>query len=205
MLSRSARASARAPSARSAPSPMGFVARPRRATSDSRPTSPTAWAVAAPDHRPGYSDVLRSGAAWRCATRCVQKRLGVELASISVEIEADFDVVGMLSMEATARPGYSEVRYHVRVESSAAEADTSPGARRGRPPQSISRRVLGRDADEANRLDRSATGLTSSCHCNTGRTVRVGLGPRVLRRIDAGSYGRLRWRGSHPRRGSGRR
>ncbi len=50
-------------------------------------------------------------------------RLGVDLASVSVEIEADFDVVGMLSMEAAARPGYSEVRYHVRVESSAPEAD----------------------------------------------------------------------------------
>ena len=50
-------------------------------------------------------------------------RLGVDLASVSVEIEADFDVVGMLSMEAAVRPGYSEVRYHVRVESSAPEAD----------------------------------------------------------------------------------
>ena len=50
-------------------------------------------------------------------------RLGVDLASLSVEVEADFDVVGMLSMESTARPGYSEVRYHVRVESSAPEAD----------------------------------------------------------------------------------
>ena len=50
-------------------------------------------------------------------------RLGVDLATVSVEIEADFDVVGMLSMEAAARPGYSEVRYHVSVESSAPEAD----------------------------------------------------------------------------------
>ena len=50
-------------------------------------------------------------------------RLGVDLASLSVEVEADFDVVGMLSMESAARPGYSEVRYHVRVESSAPEAD----------------------------------------------------------------------------------
>jgi uncharacterized OsmC-like protein len=50
-------------------------------------------------------------------------RLGVDLATVSVEIEADFDVVGMLSMAAAVRPGYSEVRYHVRVESSAPEAD----------------------------------------------------------------------------------
>jgi uncharacterized OsmC-like protein len=50
-------------------------------------------------------------------------QLGVDLASLSVEIEADFDVIGMLSLESTARPGYSEVRYHVRIESSAPEAD----------------------------------------------------------------------------------
>ena len=50
-------------------------------------------------------------------------RLGVEMTSLSVEIEADFDVVGMLSTDSTARPGYSEVRYHVSVESSAPEAD----------------------------------------------------------------------------------
>ncbi len=50
-------------------------------------------------------------------------RLGVELTSVTVEIEADSDVAGMLSTEAPARPGYSEVRYHVSVESSAPEAD----------------------------------------------------------------------------------
>ena len=50
-------------------------------------------------------------------------RLGIDLTSLSVEVEADFDVVGMLSLDSTARPGYSEVRYHVRVESSAPEAD----------------------------------------------------------------------------------
>lgn len=50
-------------------------------------------------------------------------RLSVDLVSVTVEIEADFDVAGMLSMESTARPGYSEVRYHVSVESSAPEAD----------------------------------------------------------------------------------
>jgi uncharacterized OsmC-like protein len=49
-------------------------------------------------------------------------RLGVELTSVTVEIEADSDVAGMLSPEASARPGYGEVRYHVSVTSSAAEA-----------------------------------------------------------------------------------
>lgn len=50
-------------------------------------------------------------------------RLGVPLSSVRVEIEADFDVAGMLSLASDARPGYSEVRYHVSIESAAPEAD----------------------------------------------------------------------------------
>ena len=50
-------------------------------------------------------------------------RLGVDLTSVTVEIEADFDVVGMLSIASTSRPGYSEIRYQVTVESSSPEAD----------------------------------------------------------------------------------
>ena len=50
-------------------------------------------------------------------------RLGVPVTSVRVEIEADYDVAGMLSPEAEARPGYSEVRYHVTVESDAPKAD----------------------------------------------------------------------------------
>ncbi|MEZ5247603.1 MAG: OsmC family protein [Acidimicrobiales bacterium] len=50
-------------------------------------------------------------------------RLGVPVVSVRVEIEADYDVAGMLSPAAEARPGYSEVRYHVHIESDADEAD----------------------------------------------------------------------------------
>ena len=50
-------------------------------------------------------------------------RLGVELNSVIVEIEADYDIAGMLMAESSARPGYTEVRHHVRIESSAPEAD----------------------------------------------------------------------------------
>jgi uncharacterized OsmC-like protein len=42
-------------------------------------------------------------------------RLGVELTSIRVEIEADSDDAGMLFADADARPGYSAVRYHVEI------------------------------------------------------------------------------------------
>ncbi len=51
------------------------------------------------------------------------ERLGVELNSVTVEIQADYDIAGMLMMESSARPGYSEVRYHVRIESPATEVD----------------------------------------------------------------------------------
>lgn len=70
--------------------------------------------------------VLGRAALGSCLAMCYQMRaarLGVDLASVTVEIQADFDLAGMLSMESTARPGYSEVRYHVSVESSAPEAE----------------------------------------------------------------------------------
>jgi uncharacterized OsmC-like protein len=50
-------------------------------------------------------------------------RMGVPVESVRVEIEADYDVAGMLSTQADARPGYSEVRYHVHIESDAAKPD----------------------------------------------------------------------------------
>ena len=48
-------------------------------------------------------------------------RLGVELTSLSVTVEADSDDGGMLSLDSDARPGYSEVRYHVDIVSPASE------------------------------------------------------------------------------------
>lgn len=50
-------------------------------------------------------------------------RLGVRVSSVRVEIEADYDIAGMLNLDAEARPGYSEIRYHVHIESDAPEAD----------------------------------------------------------------------------------
>ena len=70
--------------------------------------------------------VLGRAALGSCLAMCYQMRaarLGVDLASVTVEIQADFDLAGMLSLESSARPGYSEVRYHVSVESSASEAE----------------------------------------------------------------------------------
>jgi uncharacterized OsmC-like protein len=46
-------------------------------------------------------------------------RHGIELRSIRVTVEADSELAGMLSCDASAPPGYTEIRYHVDVESSA--------------------------------------------------------------------------------------
>jgi uncharacterized OsmC-like protein len=46
-------------------------------------------------------------------------RLGVEVTSIRVEVEADSDDAAMLFLDSDARPGYSEVRYHVEIETTA--------------------------------------------------------------------------------------
>ena len=44
-------------------------------------------------------------------------RHGVELTSVRVSVEADSELAGMLLCDAAAPPGYTEVRYHVEVDS----------------------------------------------------------------------------------------
>ena len=53
---------------------------------------------------------------------CAAKH-GIELTSVTVTIEADSAIAGMLLPDADAPPGYSEVRYHVEVESPASPED----------------------------------------------------------------------------------
>jgi uncharacterized OsmC-like protein len=50
-------------------------------------------------------------------------RLGVPLDALEVEIHADYDARGELGVSDDVRPGYSAIRYVVRVESPAPEAD----------------------------------------------------------------------------------
>ena len=47
---------------------------------------------------------------------------GIEIRSLEVEVEADFDE-GAIFGTSDAAPGYSEVRYRVKIQSSADEAD----------------------------------------------------------------------------------
>jgi uncharacterized OsmC-like protein len=50
-------------------------------------------------------------------------RLGVRLDSIEVDVEADYDARGMLGLDDSIPPGWLGMRYHVRIESAAPEAD----------------------------------------------------------------------------------
>jgi uncharacterized OsmC-like protein len=50
-------------------------------------------------------------------------RLDVPITALDVEIHADYDVRGELGVDDGVRPGYTSVRYIVRVSSPAAETD----------------------------------------------------------------------------------
>lgn len=50
---------------------------------------------------------------------------GIELTSVRVTVEADSEISGMLSCDAAAPPGYTEIRYHVEIESPATPDDVT--------------------------------------------------------------------------------
>ena len=50
-------------------------------------------------------------------------KLGIRLDSIEVDVEADYDARGMFGLDDSIPPGWPAVRYKVRIESSAPEAD----------------------------------------------------------------------------------
>jgi len=50
-------------------------------------------------------------------------RLGVEFTSVTVTVSTDSTPAGHLDLESDLRPGYSETRYHVEIESSATESE----------------------------------------------------------------------------------
>jgi uncharacterized OsmC-like protein len=52
-------------------------------------------------------------------------RLGVPIDSLDVEIHADYDVRGELGVSDEVRPGYSQIRYVVRVSSPASAEDVA--------------------------------------------------------------------------------
>ena len=50
-------------------------------------------------------------------------RLGIPLNALEVEVQADYDVRGELGVDPAVRPGYSEMRFIVTVDSDAPEED----------------------------------------------------------------------------------
>lgn len=64
--------------------------------------------------------VLLRAALGSCMAMSYQLRAakhGVELTSIRVTVEADSELAGMLLVDAAAPPGFTELRYHVEIES----------------------------------------------------------------------------------------
>ena len=70
---------------------------------------------------PNPSVMLRAalGSCMAMSYRLRAAKHGVELISIRVTVEADSEIAGMLSCDAPAPPGFTEIRYHVEIESPA--------------------------------------------------------------------------------------
>jgi uncharacterized OsmC-like protein len=66
---------------------------------------------------PALGSCLAVGSAMRAA------RLGVQIDTLEVRVEADYDSRGELDVSDSVPPGYTQVRYHVKVSSPAPEAD----------------------------------------------------------------------------------
>lgn len=81
-------------------------------------------------------------------------RHAVELRAVRVTVEADAAIAGMLLGDADAPPGFSEVRYHVEVESDA--------------PPDVVRRVL----DEGDRLSPLLDVLTRATAVRRTTSIR---------------------------------
>jgi uncharacterized OsmC-like protein len=87
--------------------------------------------VGAPETYGGANDAPNPGVYGRTALgSCLAvgygmwaARLRVPLDALEVEVQADYDARGELGVADDVRPGYTEVRYIVRVESPAPEAD----------------------------------------------------------------------------------
>jgi uncharacterized OsmC-like protein len=81
------------------------------------------WAGAAEGPDPG---VFGRAALGSClAIGCVMwaAQLGVPISKVEVEVQADYDARGLLGIDPALPPGWSALRYVVRVESDAPEAD----------------------------------------------------------------------------------
>ena len=70
--------------------------------------------------------MLLSAALGACLAMGYQLRAaehGIELTSVRVTVETDSELCGMLQCDAAAPPGFTEIRYHVEIESPARASD----------------------------------------------------------------------------------
>ena len=65
--------------------------------------------------------------------------MGIPLESLEVEVQADYDVRGEFGVADDVPPGYTGLRYIVRVESPAPESEVIKMARPGRSTESLPR------------------------------------------------------------------
>ena len=72
----------------------------------------------------GNAELLRAalGSCLAMGYQLRAARRDVELTAIRVMVETDSEIAGMLLCDGTAPPGFTEIRYHVEVESSASSA-----------------------------------------------------------------------------------
>lgn len=72
---------------------------------------------------PGVLSRAALGSCLAMIYRMRAERHGIVLKSVTVTVEADSEVAGMILVDADAPPGYTEIRYHVELESSASRED----------------------------------------------------------------------------------
>jgi len=80
---------------------------------------PAALGGAASAPTPGALVRAAFGSCMAMSYRLRAAKHGVELDSVTVTVEADSEIAGMLSCSTVAPPGFTSVRYHVEIESSA--------------------------------------------------------------------------------------
>jgi len=74
---------------------------------------------------PSPSVLLRAalGSCMAMSYRLRAERAGVAIGAITVTVETDAAIEGMLVLDADVPPGFTGVRFHVEIESDAAETD----------------------------------------------------------------------------------
>ena len=76
---------------------------------------------------PSPGELVRAalGSCMAMSYRLRAAKHGIEITSVSVTVETDHELAGMLSCDSAAPPGFTAVRYHVDIESPASSDDVT--------------------------------------------------------------------------------